>query len=298
VKIPVLIVATFLALGQSNLKPDPPHKCGGCPDNGEREPFKVFGNTYFVGTSHLGAILITSGTGSILVDAGMTQSAALIDAHIRKLGFKTEDIRLIVASHAHFDHVGGIAALQRVSGAEVAALAAQKAALERGEPTPDDPQFGFGKETNGFPVPGRLKVVGNGEMLRVGDLAITPHAVPGHTPGSTAWTWRACEGATCYDIAYVDSLNPVSSPDFKFTGDATHPSRVELFRKSITTTRDLPCDIILAPHASFIGMDAKLAARTAGASRDPFVDPNACKAFAADGMKKLDARVAEERKAK
>jgi metallo-beta-lactamase class B len=121
-------------------------------DNGPREPFKVFGNTYHVGTSGLGSILITNGGPSILIDGALTQSPPIIEANIRKLGFKPEDVRLIVASHAHFDHVGGIAALQRASGAEVAARAPQKAALERGEPTPDDPQFGFGKKANEYPA--------------------------------------------------------------------------------------------------------------------------------------------------
>lgn len=259
-----------------------------------REPFKVFGNTYFVGTSQLGSILITNGAGSILVDAGLTQSAPLIDANIRTLGFRTEDIRLIVASHAHFDHVGGIAALQRVSNADVAALAAQKAALEQGEPTADDPQFAFGKEANGFPAIKRVSTVADGSTLRVGDLAITAHAVPGHTPGSTTWTWRSCEGARCYNVVYADSLNPVSSPGFKFTGDSSHPSLVALFRRSVETVRNLPCDIILTPHASFTNMDAKIAARAKGGTADPFVTPDGCKTYAAEGSKRLDARVASE----
>ena len=281
IKLSATAAVVLLALAQS--------------ENGPREPFKVFGNTYHVGTSGLGSILITNGGPSILIDGAMTQSPPIIEANIRKLGFKPEDIRLIVASHAHFDHVGGIAALQRASGAEVAARGPQKTALERGEPTPDDPQFGFGKKANEFPVLKNVRAIADGETLRVGDLAITAHAVPGHTPGSTAWTWRACEGARCYDIVYVDSLNPVSSPGFRFTGDASHPSRVESFRKSIETIRKLPCDIMLAPHTSFIGMDAKLAGRSPGSSADPFVDANACKTFAAEADKKLDARIAEER---
>ena len=295
-KFPAAAVLALLALTQAPrpLRLDPPHACGSCADNAAREPFKVFGNTYHVGMAALGSILITNGGPSILIDGGMTQSAPLIDANIRKLGFKTEDIRLIVASHAHFDHVGGIAALQRATGAEVAALAPQRDALMRGEPTPDDPQFAFGKAFNGFPAIATVRTAADGETLRVGDLAVTAHAVPGHTPGSTTWTWRSCEGPRCYNIVYADSLNPVSSPGYKFTGDATHASLVARFRQSVETVRALPCDILLTPHPSFSHLDAKLAARKAAGSPDPFVTPEGCKAYAAEAGRKLDARIAEE----
>lgn len=288
------LLIAWLVQAAPALRPDPPHSCGDCAETRPRQPFKVFGNTYYVGTEGLGSILITNGGGSILIDGGMTQSAPLIDANIRALGFKTTDIRLIVASHAHYDHVGGIAALQRVSKAEVAALPAQRDALRTGEPRRDDPQFGFGRTANGFPVVSRVTAIADGATLRVGDLAITAHAVPGHTPGSTAWTWRSCEGTRCYDIAYVDSLNAISSPGFRFTGDASHPSLVDRFRKSIETTRDLPCDIILGPHASFTNLDAKIAARAAGTTPDPFVAPDGCRSYAADAGTRLDARIATE----
>ncbi len=127
-------------------KSDPPHKCDSCDEwNKPREPFKLFGNSYYVGTDGLSAILIAGDAGHILLDGGLEQSAAVIDANIRKLGFKTEDIKLIVNSHGHYDHAGGIAALQRASGATVAASPSGADALQRGENTTDDPQYGFGK---------------------------------------------------------------------------------------------------------------------------------------------------------
>jgi metallo-beta-lactamase class B len=129
-----------------------------------------------------------------LLDGGLPQSAPLIDASIRKLGFRTEDVRLIVNSHAHYDHCGGIAALQRTSGAIVTASASGARAIESGEPPADDPQYAFGK-ANDFPPVKRVKVVADSETLRVGDLAITAHLTPGHTPGSTTWAWRSCEAS-------------------------------------------------------------------------------------------------------
>ena len=291
-----MIVAAFLALAQgpSGLRPDPPHTCADCDDwNRPREPFRVFGNTYYVGAAGVSALLITGNAGSILLDGGLPQTAPLVDASIRKLGFKTEDIKLIVNSHAHYDHAGGIAALQRASGAAVAASPAGKRAIEQGGPTPDDPQYAFGREANDFPAVKNVRAVADGETVRVGDLAITAHHTPGHTPGSTTWAWRACDGPTCYNLVYADSLNSVSAPAFRFTGGNGTPSIADTFRKSIAKVGALPCDIVIAVHPTAIDMDSKLALRR-DAQRDPFLDPNGCRAYAAGASSRLDERIAEE----
>ena len=191
-----LIVTAFAALvwsGQAPLRPDPPIKCDACDEwNQPREPFRIFGNTYYVGTAGLSAILITSERGHILLDGGLSQSAPVIDANIRKLGFKTEDVKLILNSHAHYDHAAGIAALQRASGAIVAATASGAQALQSGENTPDDPQFGFGHDANAFPPVKNVRVVKDQEVIEIAGLAIQTHDTAGHTPGSTTWTWRSC----------------------------------------------------------------------------------------------------------
>jgi metallo-beta-lactamase class B len=300
VKSLTLTVVVLLALAQarSTIKADPPHKCFDCDAwNQPYEPFRVFGNTYYVGVEGISALLVTGGGGSILLDGGLPQSAPLIDASIRKLGFKTEDIRLIVNSHAHYDHAGGIAALQRVSGAAVAASAAGKRAIEQGEPTPDDPQYGFGRAANAFPAVKDVRAVADGETLRVGDLAITAHMTPGHTPGATTWTWRSCDGGTCYDVVYADSLNSVSADKFRFSGGGT-PSIVEQFRKSIAKVAALPCDIIIGVHPSATDLDAKVKGRRARPATDPFVTPGGCRAYAGTAATRLDARIAEEAKGK
>jgi metallo-beta-lactamase class B len=281
------------------LRADPPAKCDACEGwNAPREPFRLFGNSYFVGTAGLSAVLIASDQGLILLDGGLTQSASLIDANIRKLGFRTEEVKLIVNSHAHFDHAGGIAALQRVSRATVAASPSGAFAIEHGGAPADDPQYGFGREANAFPSVKHVRVVKDGEALRVGDLAITAHFTPGHTPGSTTWTWRSCEGARCLDLVYADSLNSISAPGFRFTGDAKHPSRAESFRASIAKVEALPCDIIVAVHPSLADLDGKLKRRAERSEpgSDPFVDPQGCRAYAAGARERLDQRLAEERR--
>ena len=291
-------VATLAAAdSKPRLEPDPPKRCESCDEwNGPHAPFRVHGNTYYVGVAGLSAVLLVSDHGLVLLDGGLAQSAPLVDANVRALGFRTEDVKLIVSSHAHFDHAGGIAALARASGAQVAASPAGAKAIEMGLPPEDDPQFGLGREAMSFPPVRHVRSVKDGETLRVGDVAITAHFTPGHTPGSTTWTWRSCEGERCLHVVYGDSLNPVSAPGFRFTGDGTHPSLEASFRRSIATVEALPCDILLTVHPGFVDVDGKLRKRAAEPKTNPFVDPQACRAYAADARKKLDERVAEERR--
>ena len=289
------VLALLLSFSQAPLfKSDPPHKCGDCDEwNKPREPFKVFGNTYFVGTDGLSAMLIAGDAGLVLLDGGLEQSAALVDANIRKLGFKTEDVKLIVNSHGHYDHAGGIAALQRASGATVAASPSGADALQRGENTTDDPQFGFGKADNAFPPVKNVKVIRDNEVLRVGNIAITAIFTPGHTPGSTTWSWQSCEGSRCLNMVYADSISAISAPGFKFTAE---PERVNAFRRGITRLAELPCDIVISTHPQATNLDEKIKKRAAQkGDPDPFVDQG-CKALAATAMKGLEARIAEEKK--
>jgi metallo-beta-lactamase class B len=287
--------ALGIAPATQALKPDPPIRFDACEAwNRPQEPFRVFGNTYYVGVAGLSAVLIASDGGLILLDGGLPQSAPLIDASIRKLGFRTQDVRLIVNSHAHYDHAGGIAALQRASGATVAASAAGARAIRRGRLPADDPQYA-GPRAGGFPPVVRVREVADGETLRVGELALTAHLTPGHTPGGTTWTWRSCEGQRCLDVVYADSLNAISSPGFRFAGDATHPSVEASFRRSIGVVSALPCDILLTGHLGLNGLESKLRSWREQPSVNPFVDAQACRTYAADAARRLDERVASEK---
>lgn len=310
--IPYGLLALSLSLlvssSQLTVRPDPPNVCDSCDAwNKPREPFRVFGNTYYVGTDGLSALLITSDAGHILLDGALAQSAPLIEANIRKLGFKLEDVKFITNSHAHYDHAAGIAALQRASGAVVVASASGAQALERGNASPDDPQAGFGVRDNAFPPVKRVRIVKDQEVVRVGPLAVQAHDTAGHTPGSTTWTWQSCEAPSpkprapsqskkCLNMVYADSLSSVAAPGFRYTGDGRTPSRVEQFRKGIATVGELPCDVMVTTHPMFTDLAGKLKKRAAKPAVDPFIDPQACRVYAANAMKALDARVAEEAK--
>lgn len=272
-------------------KSDPPKLCSRCAEwNAPMDTFRVFGNTYYVGTQGLSSVLIASDRGHILLDGALPQSAEQIDAHIRKLGFDLQDVKLIVNSHGHFDHAGGIHALQAASGATVAASASGADALKRGENTTDDPQYGFGHDSNEFPRVGKVHVVKDGDVLRVGSLAVTAHLTPGHTPGSTTWTWKSCEGARCLDVVYVDSLNAVSAPGFTYSTDTP---RVAAFRSSIDRVAALPCDVMISVHPEFSRLFEKRSRRLKG-DADAFLDSHACRDYAASMRDLLDRRLAQE----
>ena len=249
----ILTMSVSCAQTTSLLRPDPPIACSSCESwNAPQEPFRVFGNTYYVGTTGLSALLIDAGDRLILLDAALPQSAPVIDANIRRLGFRSEDIALITTSHEHFDHVGGIAAFQRASNAVVATSARGADALRKGEPTPADPQSRMADIS--FPSVQNVRVITDGEVIRVGSVELTGHSTPGHTPGGMSWSWQSCEGSLCLNVVYADSLNAVSRDGFRFSGDATSPSIVDEFRRSIAKVESLRCDIIVSVHPGFTGI--------------------------------------------
>ena len=255
--------------------------------NQPQRPFKVYGNTYWVGTKGLGAVLITSDRGHILIDGALPESVPQIRDHIRELGFKIEDVRLLLNTHVHYDHAGGLGELQRLTGARAAASASSATVLTSGEPGDDDPQYGL------LPRIDRLRnveVVREGQVLKVGSLIARPHMTPGHTPGGTTWTWKSCEGPRCVDVVYADSLTAVSADGFKYTSS---PMR-QAFEHTFAVLETMRCDILLTPHPAFSRVFERLAAREAGKA-DAFIDPDACKAYAATARKNLAARLATEK---
>jgi metallo-beta-lactamase class B len=259
--------------------------------NAPQHPFRIYGNAYYVGTHGLSAILIASNDGHILIDGDLPESVPSILANIRALGFRIADVKLILNSHVHFDHAGGIAELQRLSGAAVAASASSAEVLRRGSSGRDDPQYGVLPAI--APV-ANVRVVADRETLRVGPLAVTAYLTPGHTPGGTSWAWRSCEGDRCLDVVYADSQTPVSADDFLFTRNATYPGVLRDFERGFAALDSLPCSILVTPHPDASGLWSRLARRDAG-DADALVDPAACKRYAAGGRERLAQRVAAEK---
>jgi len=271
-----------------------PIACGNCADwNQPQAPFRIFGNTYYVGTHGLSSVLISTKDGLILLDGDLPQSVRQIAANIKALGFDVHDVRLILNSHAHFDHAGGIAALQRISGANVGASALGAAALGIGVLPADDPQSDSGKATR-FPPVQHVQALLDRETISLGDTTVTAHYTPGHTPGGTTWTWSSCDGIRCVDVVYADSLNPVSASGFGFNDPSRHPTTAETLRHSIAVVRALPCNVLVTVHPDFSSVLDKAAANARDPSKNAFLDSTACRAYADDAAKRLDARLKEE----
>jgi metallo-beta-lactamase class B len=249
-----------------------------------------------VATLEVRCFLVTTASGIVLVDTGLPGTSGVIGAALGRIGGGWSDVTDIVLTHSHYDHVGGIAALQRFTGAAVAASDAAARALAAGVPTDDDPQIAFGREANAFPAVKNVRIVRDGEVLTVGPIALTAHLTPGHTPGATTWSWPSCEGARCLSVVYVDSLNPVAADGFRFTGDATNASRVPEFRASLAKVAALPCDIVISVHPGATDVAGKLKQWQARPDDNPFVDASACRAYAKTQSDRLDARVADERR--
>jgi len=263
--------------------------CGMCATwNTPQKPFKLFGNAYYVGPHGLGSVLVTSDTGHILIDGALPESAPQIATRIKDLGFRLEDVKVILNSHVHVDHAGGIAELQRLTGATVKASPASAAVLKTGITGDDDPQHAI---LSPIPSVARIETIKDGETVRVGSLALTAHFTPGHTPGGTTWTWESCEGARCLHMVYADSLTAVSAPDYLFKDN---PTAVGNFERSLDTVATLPCDILVSAHPEFSNLWSRLEKRDAG-NASGLVDSDACKQYADRARTAFNARVAKEK---
>lgn len=246
-------------------------------------PRHVFGNTWFVGTCSISAILVTSPAGHVLIDAATEQAAPAVIANIRAAGFRVEDVKTILVTHEHNDHVGGVAELQRTSGAKVLARSVAADALKAGRSDRRDPQF---EVTEPFPPVARVDTLVDGEQVELGALRISHLPNTGHTAGGSGWAWRSCEGATCRDIVFPDSNSAISDKTFRYS---EHPEHVAAFRRSMALIATQPCDILITTHVQ----SSDLLARLDG--QQPLVDAGACKAYAERGLAGLEQRLADER---
>ncbi|GAB2789284.1 subclass B3 metallo-beta-lactamase BJP-1 [Dyella kyungheensis] len=258
-----------------------------------QKPFRIYGDTYYVGMRGLTSILIQSSDGLVLIDGTLPQNAAQIEANIKALGFKLGDVKLILNTHAHSDHAGAIATLAHDTGARVVASEIGAKELMLGGKYPDDPQFA---EALDYPAVAHVDTVADDGVVRLGDVEITAHYTPGHTPGSTSWTWQSCEGQRCLHMVYADSVSALTAGSYRYS-DPAHPERVQNFRHGLSVIAALPCDILVTPHPDQIDFLERVAQRDAGAKPDPLLKPDACKSYSGAGSRGLDARLAKEQAA-
>ncbi|MEN5388348.1 L1 family subclass B3 metallo-beta-lactamase [[Pseudomonas] hibiscicola] len=242
-------------------------------------PLQIADHTWQIGTEDLTALLVQTADGAVLLDGGMPQMAGHLLDNMKLRDVAPQDLRLILLSHAHADHAGPVAELKRRTGAHVVANAESAALLARGGS--NDLHFG---DSITFPPVSTDRIIMDGEVVNVGGIAFTAHFMPGHTPGSTAWTWTDTRDGKPVRIAYADSL---SAPGYHLQGNARYPRLVQDYRRSFAMVRGLPCDLLLTPHPGASNWNY-----AAGSNASEKV--LSCKAYADAAEKKFDAQLAKE----
>ncbi len=241
-------------------------------------PLRIADRTWQIGTAELTALLVVTDDGAVLIDGGMPQAIDLLLANMRAVGVDPHDVRVLLSSHAHADHAGPFAALKRQTGAQVVANAETAVLFARGGS--DDIHFG---DDITYPPVQSDRIVMDREVVSQGGVDFTVHFVPGHTPGSVAWTWTDTRDGQPVRIAYVDSL---SAPGYRLHGNPRYPRLVEDYRRTFATVRALPCDLLLTPHPGGSHWDYA-AGGAAGATA------LTCAGYADDAETRFEAQLAE-----
>jgi metallo-beta-lactamase class B len=248
-------------------------------------PFHIVGNIYFVGTAGLGSYLITSPQGHILLDGALPESAPQIEQHIAALGFHIRDVKILLNSHAHYDHDGGLHELKRASGAQMVASRGDAPNIESG--LTDSYGAGWNSKVAGVKVD---RVIDDGAKVTLGGATLIAHITPGHTKGCTTWTMRVADAGKTYDVVFYCST---SVPGYSLVNNRSYPRIASDYRRSFSVLEKLPCDVFLANHTGFFHMDEKLERRWQGGA-NPFIDPGEYLAFVAQSKAEFETKLQKQ----
>ena len=286
--IAVLLTLVSLPPTQTAQAPAPPRLDTSKWGNYEA-PFRLAGPIYYVGTEELAVFLVQSPQGHILIDGGIPSSAAVIEKSIREIGFKPEDIRILLTTQAHFDHVGTHAHFKKLSGAMVQAMTGDEKLLRDGGKS--DYLFGANPDNN-FPRVPVDRVLKDGDLVTIGGVRITARHTPGHTPGSATYEMNVSEGGKDYKVVFAASTTV--NPGTRFVKNPSYPGILEDYRKTFTVLESLRPDIFLSGHASFFNLYAKRAKMKPENPAQAFVDPQGYRTLIAGKKKAFEALVAQE----
>lgn len=254
-------------------------------------PFRIADNLYYVGTAGISAFLITTPDGHVLIDGAMPSSARHIEASIGKLGFKTGDVKVLLNTHAHFDHAGGLADLKRDTGAKLAASAGDRTALETGK-YPGSEDVGIFD----FKPVGVDRVLKDGDTVALGGVTLTANITPGHTAGCTTWTFPlTVDGAERQAMVYCSTSVAANRLVSRKRGPQ-YPGILADYRKAFARLKTLKADVFLAPHAEQFGMTAKRAKLAAGGP-NPFLDSGELARTVASSEAEFEADLAKQERA-
>jgi metallo-beta-lactamase class B len=239
-------------------------------------PHHVVGNVYYVGSSGLAAYLITTPTGHILINSNLESSVPQIQESVEKLGFKFADIKILLISHAHFDHCAGSAKIKELTGAKYMVMDADVLVVESGGKK--DFQYGTVAEDL-YPATKVDRVLHDGDEVKLGGTVLVAHKTAGHTRGCTTWTMKVKDDAKTYDVAVVGSPNV--NPGYKLTGADSYPGIAKDYEHAFTVWKALKCDVFLGAHGAYYAMAEKFA-RVKEGGANPFVDPDGYQNYIAE----------------
>lgn len=278
----LLLLIPALALAQA----DPTSRAWNQPV----KPYRVIGNIYYVGAAEVSSFLITTPQGHILLDSGLEETVPLIRDNINKLGFKFEDIKILINSHAHFDHCGGLAELKELTGAKLAASEADAALLANGGK--GDFQWG---DTLSYKAVSVDRALRDKDTVELGGVVMTARITPGHTKGCTTWTMKVEDGGRQLDVVFVGSA---SIPGYKLVDNAKYPNIAEDYAHTFEVLKGLKCDVFLGPHGSFFSMKEKMARAEKGDKRNPFIDPQGYRNYVERAEKTYRDQLQKEKQAR
>lgn len=229
------------------------------------KPYRVIGNIYYVGASDVSSFLITTPNGHILLDSGFIETVPQIKQNMAALGFRLEDIKILLNSHAHTDHAGGFAELKRLTGATLMTSEGDIPLLAAGGK--NDPNFG---DRFSFEPVKPDRILRDGDKVELGRVTMVARLTPGHTKGCTSWTMKVKDRGKSLDVVFVGST---SAPGYKLVNNPGYPGIVADYEKTFRLLKSLPCDVFLAAHGSFYGMLTKAKQLEQGPKANPFIDP-------------------------
>lgn len=256
------------------------------------EPYRahqVISNVYYVGSKDLASYLITTPQGHILINSGFEETVPLIRTGVESLGFQMKDIKILLASHAHSDHVAGHASTKALTGAKVYVMRGDEKTIESG----GEGQYLY-KTSRWKPCPVD-RVLEDGDTVKLGGVTLVARRTPGHTRGCTTWTWRVADGGKTYDVVVIGSPNV--NPGYQLVDNPDYPEIADDFESTFDTLKSLPCDVFLGAHGGYYGMLEKHDRVKKGAVTNPFIDPEGYRKYV-DSKEKAFRETLEAQKKK
>jgi metallo-beta-lactamase class B len=239
--------------------------------------FRIVDNLYYVGSKESAVYLVTTSQGHILINSNVEAGVPLIRTSVESLGFKFSDIKILLISHAHWDHNGGAATIKKLTGAKYMVMEGDVPVVESGGKS----DFHYGTDPDALYPPTTVdRVLRDGDEVKLGSAVLTARLTPGHTRGCTTWTMKVKDGSKTRNVVIIGSPNV--NPGYKLVNNDVYPKMAQDFERTFTVLKSLPVDYFLGAHGSYFDMEKKYARANTGATTNVFIDPEGYKNFVAD----------------